>query len=170
MNIRDLLREDLDDLEEDTPMRPLDVLAAELGLPLERLVKLDANENLYGAHPEVVRAIHEAPFHIYPDPGQQALRESIAGFVGAAPEQVVAGTGADDLIDILVRLVLPSSVVIPTPAFGMYRFLAKVSRVTPVKCASLSPRRPRPGNISSPFVYSWLTTSRPCSELPSIGK
>ena len=100
MNLRDLLRDDLDDLEEYTPIKPLDVLAAELGLPVERLVKLDANENLYGPHPEVVKAIHEAPFHIYPDPGQTALREAIAGFVGAEPEQIVAGTGADDLIDI----------------------------------------------------------------------
>jgi histidinol-phosphate aminotransferase len=138
MELRNLLRDDLDDLEEYTPIKPLDVLAAELGLPVERLVKLDANENLYGPHPDVVKAIVEAPYHIYPDPGQQALRESIVGFVGATPEQIVAGTGADDLIDILIRLTMPESVVIPTPAFGMYRFLAMVSRVKPVEV----PRRP----------------------------
>lgn len=138
MDLRFLLREDLDDLEEYVPVKPLDVLAAEIGLPVERLVKLDANENLYGPHPAVLRAIQEAPFHIYPDPGQNALRAAIAGFVGAEPEQIVAGTGADDLIDILIRLVMPKQVVIPTPAFGMYRFLAKVSRAEPVEV----PRRP----------------------------
>ncbi len=138
MNLRDLLRDDLDDLEEYTPIKPLDVLAAELGFPVERLVKLDANENLYGPHPEVIKAIHEAPFHIYPDPGQQALREAIAGFVGAEREQIVAGTGADDLIDILIRLTLPKAVAIPTPAFGMYRFLATVSRAKPIEV----PRKP----------------------------
>jgi histidinol-phosphate aminotransferase len=133
MDLRSLLRDDLDELEEYVPVKPLDVLAAEIGLPVERLVKLDANENLYGPHPEVLKAIQEAPFHIYPDPGQQALRESIASFVGAEPEQIVAGTGADDLIDILIRLVRPKKVVIPTPAFGMYRFLAKVSGAEPVE-------------------------------------
>ncbi len=138
MNIRSLLRSDLEDLEEYVPVKPLVVLAAEIGLAVERLVKLDANENLYGPHPEVLKAIQHAPFHIYPDPGQEALRESIAGFVGAEPQQIVAGTGADDLIDVLIRLVRPSKVVIPTPTFGMYRFLAKVAGAEPVEV----PRRP----------------------------
>lgn len=138
MDLRSLLREDLEDLEEYVPVKPLDVLAREIGLPVERLVKLDANENLYGPHPAVIEAIQGAAFHIYPDPGQESLRAAIAGFVGATPEQVVAGTGADDLIDILIRLVMPKRVVIPTPAFGMYRFLAKISRADPVEV----PRRP----------------------------
>ncbi len=138
MDLRQLLRSDLEELEEYVPVKPLDVLAAEIGLPVERLVKLDANENLYGPHPDVVRAISEAPFHIYPDPGQEGLREAIGGWLGVEAEQVVAGTGADDLIDILIRLVMPSAVVIPTPAFGMYRFLAKISRAAPVEV----PRRP----------------------------
>lgn len=138
MELRRLLRDDLEELEEYVPVKPLEVLAAEIGLPVERLVKLDANENLYGPHPEVLRAIQEAPFHIYPDPGQEALREAIAGFAGVEPEQVVAGTGADDLIDILIRLVMPDAVAIPTPAFGMYRFLAKISRADPIEV----PRRP----------------------------
>jgi len=138
MELRSLLRADIEELEEYVPVKPLDVLAAEIGLPVDRLVKLDANENLYGPHPEVTRAIREAHFHIYPDPGQEALRGAIAGWAGVEPEQVVAGTGADDLIDILIRLVMPKSVVIPTPAFGMYRFLAKISRAVPVEV----PRRP----------------------------
>ncbi|MEO8540284.1 MAG: histidinol-phosphate transaminase [bacterium] len=138
MDIRPLLRPDLEELEEYVPVKPLDVLAAEIGLPIERLVKLDANENLYGPHPDVLDAIREATFHIYPDPGQEALRAAIGEFVGVEADQVVAGTGADDLIDILIRLVMPSAVVIPTPAFGMYRFLAKISRAKPVEV----PRRP----------------------------
>lgn len=138
MDLKPLLRPDLDTLEEYVPVKPLDVLAAEISLPVDRLVKLDANENLYGPHPEVLRAIEGAAFHIYPDPGQDGLREAIAGWLGVEPSMVVAGTGADDLIDVLIRLVMPRSVVIPTPAFGMYRFLAKISRAEPVEV----PRRP----------------------------
>ncbi|MBI5947645.1 MAG: histidinol-phosphate transaminase [Chloroflexi bacterium] len=121
-----LLRPDLDQLEEYVPVQPLDVLAREIGLPVERLVKLDANENLYGPIPEVVEAITHADLHIYPDPGQAALREAIAGYAGVRPEQVVGGTGADDLIDIVLRLVMPKAVVNVTPTFGMYGFLAKI--------------------------------------------
>jgi histidinol-phosphate aminotransferase len=35
------------------PVKPLDVLAEEIGVKVEDLVKLDANENLYGPVPEV---------------------------------------------------------------------------------------------------------------------
>jgi histidinol-phosphate aminotransferase len=138
MELRKLLRQDLEELEKYVPVKPLDVLAAEIGVPVERLVKLDANENLYGPHPEVLKAIAGAPHHIYPDPGQARLRTTIANWLGVEPEQVVAGTGADDLIDVLIRLVMPAAVAIATPTFGMYRFLAKISRAVPVEV----PRRP----------------------------
>lgn len=121
-----LLRPDFDQLEEYVPVQPLDVLAREIGLPVERLVKLDANENLYGPIPKVVEAITRADLHIYPDPGQAALREVIAGYAGVRPEQVVGGSGADDLIDIVLRLAMPGAVVNVTPTFGMYSFLAKI--------------------------------------------
>ena len=138
MELRNLLRTDLEELEEYVPVKPLDVLALEIGVPVERLVKLDANENLYGPHPEVLKAIAAAPHHIYPDPGQARLRTAIANWLAVEPEQVVAGTGADDLIDVLIRLVMPPAVAVPTPTFGMYRFLAKISRAKVVEV----PRRP----------------------------
>ena len=39
-----------------TPVVPPDVLSRELGIPEAEICKLDANENLYGAHPQVPRA------------------------------------------------------------------------------------------------------------------
>jgi histidinol-phosphate aminotransferase len=136
--LRELLRPDLDDLEDYVPVKPYDVLAAEIGLPVERLIKLDANENLYGPVPAVRAAAAAADLHIYPDPGQARLRAAIADYVGVDPARVVAGAGADDIIDILIRLVSPPAVVIPTPAFGMYRFLARIAGARPVEV----PRRP----------------------------
>ena len=133
MSIRRYLRPDLDELEEYVPVKPLDVLAAEIGVPAGRLVKLDANENLYGAPREVYEAIARTDFHIYPDPGQAALRAAIAGYVGAEPEQIVCGSGADDLIDVIIRASLPAAAAILTPTFGMYSFLAKISRVRPIE-------------------------------------
>ncbi|MCC6386090.1 MAG: histidinol-phosphate transaminase [Dehalococcoidia bacterium] len=132
------LRADFDDLEEYTPVKPLDVLAAEIGVPIERLVKLDANENLYGPLPEIREAIARADLHIYPDPGQTALREAIAGYAGVTPEQVVAGTGADELIDIVLRLTMPEAVVNVTPTFGMYQFLAQLGRARVVDVPRLA--------------------------------
>jgi histidinol-phosphate aminotransferase len=120
------IRPDFAGFEPYTPVQPLDVLAREIGLPIEQLAKLDANENLYGPASEVRAAIDSADLHIYPDPGQYLLREAIATYTGVKPEQVVAGAGADDLIDILLRLVEPESVVVAPPSFGMYSFLAQL--------------------------------------------
>lgn len=134
MDYRRFLREDVGELEEYHPVKPLDVLAEEIGLPIGQLVKLDANENLYGAPAAVYDAIAKADLHIYPDPSQTHLREAIAGYVGGiAPDQVVCGTGADDLIDLIFRLTMPEKVAVVTPAFGMYSFLAKINHVQPVE-------------------------------------
>src|SRR5688572_3538474 len=96
------LRPDFRDLEEYKPVKPLDVLAREIGLPVENLAKLDANENLYGPIPAIRDAVANADLHIYPDPGQTELREAIAEYLGVTSEHVVAGAGADDLIDIIL--------------------------------------------------------------------
>lgn len=125
--IRSFLRADWDRVEEYHPVKPLDVLAAEIGVAVADLVKLDANENLYGPLPEVVEAVRTAPIHIYPDPGQAALRAAIAAYVGCDPSQVVAGAGADDLIDVVLRVTMPAAVVDNPPTFGMYSFLARLA-------------------------------------------
>ena len=135
MDYRRFLRDDVDALEAYQPVKPLDVLAEEIGVPVGQIVKLDANENLYGAPAAVYEAIANADLHIYPDPGQTHLREAIAGYVGGGvtPEQVVCGTGADDLIDLVFRLTMPEKVAVVTPAFGMYSFLARINGVQPVE-------------------------------------
>ena len=61
------------------PIVPLDVLSRRLGLPPERIVKLDANENPYGTSPRALEALARSrDLHIYPDPDQTALREALA--------------------------------------------------------------------------------------------
>lgn len=44
------------------------------------------------------------------------------------PEQIVIGTGSDDLLDVLIRVVDPKAIVISTPTFGMYSFLGKINK------------------------------------------
>ena len=129
MDARRYLRDDIDDLAHYAPVQPLEVLAEEIGVPVDQLVKLDANENLYGA-PEAVReAAAAAPLHIYPDPDQTALRADIAAYLGVGPEQVVAGSGSDDLLDLVLRLTLPAATATATPTFGMYSFLSGIAGI-----------------------------------------
>jgi histidinol-phosphate aminotransferase len=113
-----------------TPIEPPEVLAERLGLRPDQIVKLDGNENPYGPSPRALAALsNETSYHIYPDPSQHRLREALAEYVGLTPEYVVAGSGSDELIDLIVRLfVAPGEAVLDfPPTFGMYSFLAGVN-------------------------------------------
>ncbi|WP_322512216.1 histidinol-phosphate transaminase [Chloroflexus sp.] len=124
-----LIRPEIADLEAYTPIVPLEVLAARLGLPVERIVKLDANENPYGPAPAALAALqHTATYHIYPDPEQTALRAALAAYTGRPPEEILCGAGADELIDLVLRLIInPGDAIIDCPpTFGMYRFDAGI--------------------------------------------
>ncbi len=111
---------------------PPEALAQQAGIPEADVVKLNANENPYGASPRVQRALAglgRAP--IYPDPRQTAVRQALSTYVGLGPECIVAGNGSDELIDLLMRTFLaPGDAFIDcTPTFGMYTFTAHVNAV-----------------------------------------
>ena len=120
-------------LESYTPIQPFEVLSQRLGLPAERIVKLDANENPYGPVPGVVEALAEySYYHIYPDPQQSELRAALSGYVSGQAkvpaENILTTHGADEMLDYLCRLFLqPGDAILNTPpTFGMYSFDAKL--------------------------------------------
>ncbi len=125
MNPLDLIRSDIATMEAYTPIFPFDVLAARLGRAPEDIIKLDANENPYGPSPKVRAALTELrDINIYPDPGSEALRARLAEFTGVPAEHLLAGAGADELIDLVMRLFLqPGDAILNCPpTFGMYPF------------------------------------------------
>ena len=127
---RALLAPHLADIEEYAPIEPFEVLSARLGIPAERIVKLDANENPYGPLPAVIEALAHYPhFHVYPDPRQSMLCDTLSAFLGVPAAHILPGHGADELLDYLCRLFLvPGDTVINTPpTFGMYGFDARLA-------------------------------------------
>lgn len=134
MSIMNLIRPEIAGLEPYTPILPLDVLAARLGIPIERLVKLDANENPYGPSPRTTQALADLAttdgptgrlsIAIYTDPNQTRLRTALSSYVAQPVERILCGAGADELIDLVLRLFLsPGDAVIDCPpTFGMYSF------------------------------------------------
>ncbi len=81
-----LARPDLVAMPGYEPIVPVDVLARRLGIPEERIVKLDGNESPYGPSPKVIEALSRFRYyHIYPDPDQRQVREAIADYAGVAP-------------------------------------------------------------------------------------
>ena len=123
--LKNLIRPDIADMAPYTPIVPFDVLSQRLGIPAEDIIKLDANENPYGPSPRVRQALaDETYYHIYPDPDSTSLRQALSQYTGIDAAHIVAGHGADELIDLLIRLfVAPGDAVINCPpTFGMYRF------------------------------------------------
>src|SRR3990167_11502805 len=68
---------------------------------IDKLVKLNTNENPYPPSPRVVAAIHAAAqqgLQLYPDPESTALRQAIAAHHGLATSQVFLGNGSDEVL------------------------------------------------------------------------
>lgn len=113
-----------------TPIEPFDVLSERVGRKPEDIIKLDANENPYGMSPRAREALATLAYgHIYPDPESRALRAALSRFTGAPAENLLAGCGADELIDLIMRVVLsPGEVILNCPpTFGMYAFDADLN-------------------------------------------
>lgn len=124
-----LLRSGLDMLEDYKPIQPFEVLSERLGLPAEKIIKLDANENPYGPLPAVREALASYPWlHIYPDPQHEQLRDALADFTGVPARNILPTHGADEMLDYLCRLFLsPGEAIINCPpTFGMYSFDAQL--------------------------------------------
>ena len=119
------IRPDVARMDAYTPIVPFEVLSEQLGFAPQEIVKLDANENPYGAPRAALAALADLRYaHIYPDPESRRLRRALAAFHGVPAENILAGAGADELIDLIMRLFLqPGDAVLTCPpTFGMYAF------------------------------------------------
>lgn len=107
---------------------PLPYLAEYANVPVDKIIKLDGNENPYGPSPKVAEALGKNSWHhLYPDPQQREARAALAAYSGTNPDSIVAGSGSDELIDLFVRLFIrPGDKIINLPpTFGMYAVSAK---------------------------------------------
>ncbi|HYR72877.1 MAG TPA: histidinol-phosphate transaminase [Candidatus Acidoferrum sp.] len=133
--MRRLWRDVLDRVTTYDAGKSLEVVARELGL--DAVLRLSSNESPLGPSPRVVEAIRrEAPrAHLYPDGGCTAVREALGSRLGIAPESIVVGNGADELLAMLARAALDpgDEVVIPHPAFEPYGTEAILSGATVVQ-------------------------------------
>lgn len=124
------IRSNIAGLEPYTPILPFEILSKQLGRHPEKIIKLDANENPYGTSPLVAAALSEAHYlHIYPDPESRELRAALAEYTGLEAKYLLVGLGADELIDLVMRLFIePGDIIVNCPpTFGMYGFDADVN-------------------------------------------
>ena len=114
------------------PRARADVLAISAYVPgistlpgANRTVKLSSNENAFGPPPAAQAAYRRVvgELHRYPDGGSNALRQAIGVHHGLAPEQIVCGTGSDELITHLCLIYggAGTDVLMTEHGFSMYQ-------------------------------------------------
>jgi histidinol-phosphate aminotransferase len=127
------LRPEIEDLHAYVPHNPPGVVA-----------KLDANEAPPLSSPAVrdavLRAVSRVALERYPDPRALRLKEAIARRTGAAPEDLLVGTGSDEVISLILTALArprdrnPQPVVLTAaPTFVMYRLTARGHGHKPVE-------------------------------------
>ena len=127
MNPEQLFRTDLFRSDYHPPLTPPEV-AARYGLDPASILKLDSGENPFGPSPCVRAALGEVDPAWYPDPSYQQLRAALGGYVGLPAECIAVSNGADEALDLLIRLCVGAgeAVLDCTPTFPMYSTIAKM--------------------------------------------
>jgi histidinol-phosphate aminotransferase len=104
------------------PGKPITELAREMGLPVEKIVKLASNENPLGMSPKARAAVETAITGLERYPDQFALITALAERLGVAQNQIVLGNGSNDVLDLAARVFLAPgrSSVFSQHAFAVY--------------------------------------------------
>lgn len=104
-------------------------VAARHGLRPEQVLRFDQNTPPLPAPPQVPLAPSFASLHEYPDGTYSELREAAAAYVGARPEQIVPGAGADELIHLCAQTFLaPGRRAATGPlTYGLYRIASRLA-------------------------------------------
>jgi len=104
------------------PGKPITELAREMGLPVEKILKLASNENPLGMSPKAKKAVEAAIAGIERYPDQFDLIAKVAACAGVGQNQVVLGNGSNDVLDLIARVFLAAgrSAVFSQHAFAVY--------------------------------------------------
>ncbi|MDI1475667.1 histidinol-phosphate transaminase [Polyangium sp. y55x31] len=98
-------------------------------------IRLDGNEAppllSPDAHAAVAQALAAGGLERYPDPRASELCAAIAAHVGATPDEILVGTGSDEVIALLLTALSQpragadaATILTPSPTFVMYRLSA----------------------------------------------
>lgn len=120
-----------------------EAVAERYGLPPDRIARFDLNTSV--APPELAARLLAAgpvdrPMSEYPPADYRRLTRAAASRYGVAPEEILVGAGADEVLDIIVKAFLPAGgrAILPVPTYAMYRVLTEQR---PAEVVAV-PRRP----------------------------
>jgi histidinol-phosphate aminotransferase len=124
MEIKKMVRKEILKFQPYLPGKPIDEVRREFGIR-GKIIKLASNENPFGPQPEVIAGIKRAVegLNVYPDGASRALRVLLAKKHKISPENIVAGSGTDELIELIGKTFLKPSdeIVVSEHAFIRYK-------------------------------------------------
>ncbi len=94
-------------------------------------IKLNTNENPYPPSPLVLARLRDAcsaNLRLYPDPDAWALRRKLGEVFAIAPQQIMAGNGSDELLNVIIRSFASEGdkIAYPHPTYGYYKPLIDI--------------------------------------------
>lgn len=118
-------------------------VAARYGVALEDILRFDLNTSPLPppiAAEVMTAGSFETVLSEYPPSDYRRLVAAAADVYGVAPEELLVGAGADEILDLIGKAFLPpgGSAVIPTPSYAMYRVITEQRGASVVAV----PRRP----------------------------
>ena len=103
------------------------------------LIRLNANES-FNDVPDAVKKkfcfeIMKENFNRYPDISSERLKKLYASYAGVRKENIIAGNGSDELIDVSMKAFLNpgDKVLMLEPDFSMYEIYCRVAHGTTIK-------------------------------------
>ncbi|HJW03269.1 MAG TPA: histidinol-phosphate transaminase [Azospira sp.] len=104
------------------PGKPITELAREMGIPVEKIVKLASNENPLGMSPKARQALERELGTLERYPDDFCLKKAIADHAGLGMERIILGNGSNDVLDLVARVFLAAgrSAVFSQHAFAVY--------------------------------------------------
>ena len=119
--------------QEYIPGESLSEVSARIDIPPERIVKLNANENLFVPLKFVSAIAREAAekvdHRLYPGDLMSEVYEKLSNYLELDKDNILLGGGADQLIDLLIALFGKNGITTVHPTFMYYRERCKLYNV-----------------------------------------
>lgn len=92
-------------------------------------IRLDTNTNVLGSNPAAERYLKETTWDLngYPDTYSRELRQELADLYGLEPDNLIAGNGSDEMLDVLFKTFTNwgDDSVVPVPSYSLYDYFVK---------------------------------------------
>ena len=130
--------------------------------PIAEKHVINANENylnvltIPGVKEELIQALDTFRPQIYPKPMSDDIREALADYIGAKPENFIVGNGGDEMITYLLGTFLDpgEQILIHSPTFDMYELGAETLGASAIKVKDLPGyRRDQKGLLEAVRTY-----------------